>query len=61
MPRALAVCGWSRHDGGRGEGPGSRYNATARPFDWRFTRTDLNQLLARIRQHDRHAPDPTAA
>jgi transposase len=37
------------------------YNATARPFDWRFTRTDLNQLLTRISQHDRHAPHPTAA
>jgi hypothetical protein len=37
------------------------YNATARPFDWKFTRTDLNQLLARIRQHDRHAPHPLAA
>lgn len=35
------------------------YNATARPFDWRFTRTDLNQLLTRIRRHDRHAPPPT--
>lgn len=37
------------------------YNATARPFDWRFTRTDLSQLLARIRHHDRHAPRPLAA
>ncbi|WP_327092550.1 transposase [Nonomuraea sp. NBC_01738] len=35
-------------------------NAAARPFDWRFTRTDLNRLLARIRQHDRHAPHPSA-
>ena len=26
-----------------------------------FTRADLNRLLARIRQHDRHAPNPTAA
>jgi transposase len=34
----------------------THYNATARPFDWRFTRTDLNRLLARIRQHDRHSP-----
>jgi hypothetical protein len=32
------------------------YNATARPFDWKFTRTDLNQLQARVKQHDRHAP-----
>jgi hypothetical protein len=36
-------------------------NTAARPFDWRFTRTDLDQLLARIRQHDRHAPHPLAA
>jgi DDE superfamily endonuclease len=37
------------------------YNAAARRFDWKFTRTDLNRLLARIRQHDRHAPHPLAA
>jgi hypothetical protein len=37
------------------------YNAAARPFDWKFTRADLNRLLARIRQHDRHAPHPQAA
>jgi len=37
------------------------YNARARPFDWRFTRTDLNQLLARIRKHDRFSPPPMAA
>jgi transposase len=37
------------------------YNAAARPFDWRFTRTDLNRLLARVRHHDRHAPHPMAA
>jgi Homeodomain-like domain/DDE superfamily endonuclease len=36
-------------------------NAAARPFDWRFTRTDLNHLLARIRKHDRFSPLPTAA
>jgi transposase len=38
-----------------------RYNATARPFDWRFTRDDLNQLLTRIGRHDRHAPQPLSA
>lgn len=38
-----------------------RYNATARPFDWRFSRDDLNQLLTRISYHDRHAPQPLAA
>ena len=37
------------------------YNAAARPFDRKFTRTDLNRLLTRIRQHDRHAPRPQAA
>lgn len=37
------------------------YNAAARPFDWRFTRTDLNRLLARVRHHNRHAPQPAAA
>jgi transposase len=28
-----------------------RYNATARPFDWRFTRDDLTALLHRIDTH----------
>jgi transposase len=37
------------------------YNTAARPFDWRFTRTGLNQLLARIHRHDRHSPHPPAA
>jgi hypothetical protein len=37
------------------------YNAQARPFGWRFTRTDLNQLLARIHKHDRFSPRPMAA
>ncbi|MGF7233789.1 MAG: IS630 family transposase [Frankia sp.] len=31
-----------------------RYNATAQPFQWRFTTTDLDDLLARL---DRHTPD----
>ena len=26
----------------------ARYNATATPFDWKFTRTDLDRLLDRI-------------
>ena len=34
-----------------------RYNATASPFDWKFTATDLNDLLARIDAHER----PSAA
>lgn len=28
-----------------------RYNATAAPFDWRFTRADLNDLVRRIQMH----------
>ncbi|WP_239404807.1 IS630 family transposase [Frankia sp. Cj3] len=36
-----------------------RYNATAQPFRWRFTTTDLDDLLARLDRHtpDRHTPD----
>ena len=34
----------------------ARYNATATPFDWRFTRTDLGQLLDRIAVHEATAP-----
>jgi hypothetical protein len=26
----------------------ARYNQAAQPFDWRFNRTNLNQLLTRI-------------
>ncbi len=32
-----------------------RYNATATPFDWRFTRADLTDMLARI-DADAHRP-----
>jgi hypothetical protein len=28
-----------------------RYNATATPFDWRFTRADLTSMLVRIDAH----------
>ena len=38
-----------------------RYNAAATPFDWKFTRTDLNQLLNRLARHDPAAPPPLAA
>ncbi len=38
-----------------------RYNATARPFGWKFTRNDLNTLLRRLTQHDPAAPRPLAA
>jgi transposase len=37
------------------------YNATAQPFDWTFTKHNLNQLLTRISRHDRHAPQPLTA
>jgi hypothetical protein len=37
-----------------------RYNAAARPFDWRFTRTDLDDLIKRIDAH-RPAPLPPPA
>lgn len=36
-----------------------RYNATARPFQWKFTPTDLDDLLARIDQHQQPAPSHT--
>jgi hypothetical protein len=35
-----------------------RYNRAARPFDWRFTRADLADLLRRI---DAHRAEPTPA
>lgn len=28
-----------------------RYNATASPFDWRYTQADLNAYLARLAAH----------
>jgi hypothetical protein len=39
----------------------ARYNATAKPFDWRFTRTDLDRLLDRISAHDVAHDAPHAA
>ena len=30
----------------------TRYNAVAAPFNWRFTRTDLNALLDRLAAHE---------
>ena len=35
-----------------------RYNATATPFDWTFTRTDLARLLQRTAAHE---PAPATA
>ncbi|MGH9056124.1 MAG: hypothetical protein ACRDYY_09735 [Acidimicrobiales bacterium] len=34
-----------------------RYNATAQPFDWRFTQADLDELCRRI---DAHRPRESA-
>ncbi len=38
-----------------------RYNAIARPFNWKFTRTDLDDLLHRIDAHDKIQPHAMAA
>ena len=38
-----------------------RYNETARPFDWRFTRADLHDLLAPHRRPRRSRPLRPAA
>ncbi|MFI5784056.1 IS630 family transposase [Nocardia sp. NPDC051570] len=40
---------------------GRRYNQTARPFEWKFTPTDLEDLMARIERHEQkeHSQQPT--
>jgi len=38
-----------------------RYNATARPFDWRFTRADLAAMLERLDAHQLRDEVPLAA
>lgn len=38
-----------------------RYNATARPFDWRFTSRDLTAMLERLDAHRADAELPLAA
>ena len=38
-----------------------RYNAIARPFNWKFTRTDLDDLLHRIDAHNKIQPHAMAA
>ena len=35
-----------------------RYNQTARPFRWKFTTTDLHDLLTRIERHEQTEPSP---
>ena len=39
----------------------TRYNAIARPFDWKFTRADLSDLLHRIDAHDKAETHALAA
>ena len=39
----------------------TRYNAIARPFTWKFTRADLDELLRRIDRHDKTRPQAVAA
>jgi hypothetical protein len=38
----------------------TRYNQIARPFTWRFTRTDLSDLLHRIDAHGKTQPHALA-
>jgi hypothetical protein len=39
----------------------ARYNTTARPFDWKFTRASLNDLCRRIDARRRHGAVTLAA
>jgi hypothetical protein len=39
----------------------ARYNAVARPFSWKFTRSDLNTLLDRIDAHEAQRSPQLAA
>ena len=39
----------------------TRYNAVATPFNWRFTRTDLDDPLHRIDAHERRGDDHRSA
>ncbi len=39
----------------------TRYNAIARPFRWKFTRTDLDDLLHSLDAHDKSQPHALAA
>ncbi|WP_406177392.1 transposase [Streptomyces sp. NBC_00996] len=38
-----------------------RYNATAQPFQWKFTTTDLDDLLARLDRHTADHPEESSA
>ncbi|MFE5091959.1 transposase [Streptomyces sp. NPDC056638] len=40
----------------------ARYNATAQPFQWKFTTSDLDDLLARLDRHTAdHQEEPSVA
>ena len=39
----------------------TRYNAVAKPFNWKFTYTDLDDLLNRIDAHQAQRPERLAA
>ena len=39
----------------------TRYNAVAKPFNWKFTHTDLDDLLDRIDAHQAQRPQRLAA
>jgi hypothetical protein len=39
----------------------TRYNTIARPFSWKFTRTDLHDLLDRVDAHKKIQPCTLAA
>ena len=34
----------------------TRYNQTARPFSWKFTASDLHDLMGRISKHNQQDP-----
>ncbi|MFE9815349.1 hypothetical protein [Streptomyces sp. NPDC005773] len=38
-----------------------RYNATAQPFQWKFTTSDLDDLLARLDGHTADHPEESSA
>ncbi|MGW3660939.1 IS630 family transposase [Streptomyces sp. NPDC005151] len=38
----------------------NRYNATAQPFQWKFTTTDLDDLLARLDRHTADRPEQSS-
>ncbi|MEU0823160.1 transposase, partial [Streptomyces mirabilis] len=37
-----------------------RYNATAQPFQWKFTTSDLEDLLARLDRHTADQPEESS-